>query len=79
LVNASLDVEYAGDNYVMNAVTGFQYLKDHMYMDQDYTSLDFFSMNNAKTNIHLQKKLLSKVRLGIVGIGRPVRSIIING
>jgi len=44
LVDASLDVEHTGDNYVMTAVTGFQYLKDHMDMDQDYTSKNYFTL-----------------------------------
>ena len=64
LVNASLDVEYAGDNYVMNAVTGFQYLKDHMSMDQDYTSLDFFSMEQRQNQHTFTEEITFKSKAG---------------
>lgn len=38
LLNAGLNLEYQGHNYIMSSVTGFQYLKDRMFIDQDFLS-----------------------------------------
>ena len=38
LLNTGLNLEYQADNFILSSVTGFQYLRDHMDLDQDLRS-----------------------------------------
>ena len=38
LLNGGLNLEYQAENFILSSVTGFQYLKDEMNLDQDFTS-----------------------------------------
>jgi len=43
LLNAGLNISYQAKDFTMSAVTGFQNLKDRMYMDQDFTAKDYYA------------------------------------
>ncbi|MBP5479992.1 MAG: TonB-dependent receptor plug domain-containing protein, partial [Bacteroidaceae bacterium] len=42
MLNAGVNVEYKAPRFVMNAITGYQYLNDRMFMDQDFLSTDIY-------------------------------------
>lgn len=48
LLNAGLNLEYKADRWQMNAVTGYQFLKDRMFMDQDFLSPDIYSLEQCQ-------------------------------
>lgn len=49
LFNTGLNIEYQGNKFIMNAVTGYQNLTDRMYLDQDFLPVDIYNIeqNNA--------------------------------
>ncbi|MBR4130397.1 MAG: TonB-dependent receptor [Bacteroidaceae bacterium] len=51
-LSAGLKAEHDLDNIVLSSITGFQFLRDDMFMDQDFSRADLYS---------LQQKQLSKV------------------
>lgn len=48
LITNGLSLDYTGDGYSLHSTTGFQYLKDNMLMDQDYTPKSVFSINQKQ-------------------------------
>lgn len=48
LLNAGLNLEYKADRWQMNAVTGYQFLKDRMFLDQDFLSPDIYSLEQRQ-------------------------------
>ncbi len=48
LLNAGLNAEYQSDRFTLNAVTSYQYLKDRMFMDQDYTAANIFTLEQKQ-------------------------------
>ncbi len=62
LLNTGLNLEYSGTNYVMTSVTGFQYLKDRMFMDQDFLSTDLFTIEQKQKQNTLSEELSFKSR-----------------
>lgn len=51
LLSASLQMEYRHDKFYLTSTTGYQYLDDHMRMDQDFTSHDIFTLEQ-KQRLH---------------------------
>lgn len=64
LVNASLNVAYSADKFTMSSVTGFQYLKDHMYMDNDFMSIDYFRIQQREEQHTFSEELTFKSKAG---------------
>ncbi len=48
MLNAGVNVEYKTPLFVMNAITGYQYLNDRMYMDQDFLSPDIYTLEQKQ-------------------------------
>lgn len=48
LLNSGLNVEYRADNLIFKSVTGYQHLDDRMFLDQDFTSEDIFSLEQKQ-------------------------------
>ncbi len=51
MVNVGLNIENQHENWQMNAVTGYQFLDDRMFMDQDFLSADIYTLEQ-KQRIH---------------------------
>lgn len=51
MMNSSLKIGYTNDNILFNSITGYQYLKDRMFMDQDFTPRDIYTIEQ-KQKIH---------------------------
>lgn len=62
LLNAGLNLEYQAQNFTLSAVTGYQYLKDRMFIDQDFSPANIFNieqkqkMNTLSEEIALKSK-----------------------
>lgn len=48
MFNTGLNIEYKAPQFVMNAVTGYQHLNDRMFMDQDFISLDTYTLEQKQ-------------------------------
>ena len=51
LLNTGLNLEYQAKNFTLSAVTGYQHLKDRMFIDQDFTANDIYTLEQ-KQRIH---------------------------
>ena len=51
LLNAGLNLEYQAEHFTLSAVTGYQNLKDRMFIDQDFTKQDIYTLEQ-KQRIH---------------------------
>ena len=61
LLNAGFNVEYQAKNFILSAVTGYQHLKDRMFLDQDFTEKNIFNLT--------QKQKLNTISEEIVAQG----------
>lgn len=64
LFNANLNVVYQGKNYIFNAVTGYQYLNDRMFLDQDFTEKDIFNLDQRQKLNVLSEEIVFKAKPG---------------
>ena len=51
LFNTGLNIEHQAENFIFNAVTGYQSLDDRMHMDQDFSPADTYTIEQ-KQRIH---------------------------
>ena len=64
LFNANLNVVYQGQNYIFNAVTGYQYLNDRMFLDQDFTEKDIFNLDQRQKLNVISEEIVFKSKPG---------------
>ena len=60
LVTNGLSLQYLGNGFSLNSTTGYQFLKDDMKMDQDYTPLSVFSIRQQQTQRSLSQEITLK-------------------
>ena len=48
LLNAGLNLEYQAQNFILSAVTGYQWLRDRMFMDQDFSTANIFNIEQKQ-------------------------------
>ena len=65
LLNAGFNGEYQAKNFILSAVTGYQHLKDRMFLDQDFTEKNIFNLT--------QKQKLNTISEEIVLKSKPNR------
>ena len=51
LLNAGLNLAYQGRHFTLNAVTGYQWIDDRMFIDQDFTPAQIYTLEQ-KQRIH---------------------------
>lgn len=60
LLNTGLNLEYQAQRFTLSAVTGYQFLKDRMFIDQDFTAKDIYTLEQ-KQRIHtLSEEIVMK-------------------
>ena len=64
LLNTGLNIEHQANRFVFNSVTGFQFVKDDMNMDQDYTPMDIFTLNQQQNSKTLSQEFVFKSKPG---------------
>ena len=60
LFSQGLSLKYQGDGFVVNSNTGYQYLNDHMLMDQDYSPLSIFSILQKQNQHSISQEITFK-------------------
>lgn len=64
LLNAGLNLEYQAKHFTLSAVTGYQWLSDRMFIDQDFTPLSIYNLEQ-KQRIHtLSEEIVLKSKPG---------------
>lgn len=64
LVNGGVNIEHHAANFILNSVTGFQYLYDQMNLDQDFTEADIYTMMQKQNSKTLSQEIVLKSRPG---------------
>ncbi|EGF58348.1 TonB-dependent receptor [Bacteroides fluxus] len=62
LMNAGLNLEYQARDFTLSAVTGYQFLKDRMFMDQDFTPADIFNIEQKQKMNTVSEEVILKSR-----------------
>jgi outer membrane receptor protein involved in Fe transport len=65
LANAGLNTEYSGTKFVFNSITGFQHLKDHMVMDEDFSPSNVYLGIQHQNQNTLTEEIVFKSRKNI--------------
>lgn len=64
LFNTGLNMEYQATHFVLSAVTGYQYMKDRMFLDQDFTEEDLFNMEQRQRLNTISEEFVLKSKPG---------------
>lgn len=48
LLNTGLGIEWQASNFILSSITAFQYLRDRLFMDQDFVATDVFSLEQKQ-------------------------------
>lgn len=64
LLNAGVNVEWQAHAFTLNAVTGFQRLTDRMFLDQDFTPADIYTLEQRQRLHTLSEEVTLKGRPG---------------
>ena len=48
LFNTGLNIEYQADNFIFNSISGYQNLRDRMFMDQDFSAFDTYTLQQKQ-------------------------------
>lgn len=60
LFSQGLSLKYQGEGFVVNSNTGYQYLRDDMKMDQDYSPRSVFSIQQEQNEHSLSQEITFK-------------------
>ena len=60
LGNAGLNIKYIGQRFILNSTTGYQYLDDHMFMDQDFTPRHVYTLSQKQKQHTITEDLTIK-------------------
>src|SRR5690625_6557973 len=60
LLNNGLSLRYFGNRYSINYTAGFQYLNDNMKVDQDFSPLSIFTLNQYQKEHSLSQELTDR-------------------
>ena len=64
LLNTGLNIEHQADNFIFNAVTGFQHLNDRMFMDQDFSPMDTYTIEQKQRINSITEEITFKSKPG---------------
>lgn len=64
MLNTGLNVEHQAEHFTFNAVTGFQHLKDRMFMDQDFSPADVFTLEQKQRFNSITEEISIKSKPG---------------
>lgn len=64
LLNTGLNIEYQAQNFIFSAVTGYQHMKDRMFLDQDFTEEDLFNIEQKQRLNTISEELVLKSKPG---------------
>lgn len=64
LLNTGLNIEHQANNFIFNAVTGFQHLSDRMMMDQDFSPFDTYTLEQKQRINSISEEITFKSKPG---------------
>lgn len=64
LLNTGLNIEHQAENFIFNAVTGFQHLNDRMHMDQDFSPSDTYTLEQKQRINSISEEITFKSKPG---------------
>ena len=64
LLNTGLNIEHQAENFIFNAVTGFQHLNDRMFMDQDFSPADTYTLEQKQRINSISEEITFKSKPG---------------
>ena len=64
LLNTGLNIEHQAENFIFNAVTGFQHLNDRMHMDQDFSPSDTYTLEQKQHINSISEEITFKSKPG---------------
>ena len=64
LLNTGLNIEHQAENFIFNAVTGFQHLNDRMFMDQDFSPSDIYTLEQKQRINSITEEITFKSKPG---------------
>lgn len=64
LLNAGFSVEHQSQHFILSAVTGYQNLNDRMFLDQDFTEVDIFNLEQKQRLNTLSEEIVFKAKPG---------------
>lgn len=60
MLNASVKVSYTTDKVMLSSVTGYQFLKDRMFLDQDFTTRDIYTLEQRQKFHTVSEELVAR-------------------
>lgn len=60
LLNFGLNIEHQAENFTLSAVTGYQHLKDRMFLDQDFTKDKIFTLEQKQRINTISEEIVLK-------------------
>lgn len=60
LMNAGLNIEYQAQHFTLSAVTGYQFLRDRMFIDQDFTPENIFNIEQKQKMNTISEEIVLK-------------------
>jgi outer membrane receptor protein involved in Fe transport len=64
MINGGLSIEHQARRFTLNAVTGYQHLRDRMFLDQDFTEQDIFNLEQRQRLNVLSEEISLKSKPG---------------
>lgn len=64
LLNTGLNIEHQARHFIFNAVTGFQHLDDRMFMDQDFSPTDTYTLEQKQRINSISEEISFKSKPG---------------
>lgn len=64
-----LNVEYQAQNFTLSAVTGYQHLKDRMFLDQDFTAKNTYTLEQKQRINTISEEIVMKSKEATAGKG----------
>lgn len=64
LLNVGLNIEHQADNFILSSATGYQWLKDGMMMDQDFSASDIYTLEQRQRIHTLSEEITFKSKPG---------------
>lgn len=62
MFTTGVGLKYDGGNFLLNSTTSYQYLRDEILMDQDYTAADYMRLLQSQINNAVTEELTIKSR-----------------
>ena len=60
LLNSGVNIEYQTRTFILNAVTGYQNLNDRMFLDQDFTEKDIYTLEQKQRANTISEEIVFK-------------------